>query len=43
VIAGDVLKTGASGYSLLLTSVGVGAIVGAIGAAQRGTPRGGDA
>jgi len=36
VIAGDVLKTGASGYSLLLTSVGVGAIVGAIGAAQRG-------
>jgi len=36
VIAGDVLKTGASGYSLLLTSVGVGAIVGAIGTAQRG-------
>jgi len=36
VIAGDVLKTGASGYSLLLTSVGIGAIVGAIGTAQRG-------
>jgi len=36
VIAGDVLKTGASGYSLLLTSFGLGAIVGAIGTAQRG-------
>ncbi|HEX9186532.1 MAG TPA: MFS transporter [Vicinamibacteria bacterium] len=36
VIAGDVLKTGASGYSLLLTSVGLGAIAGAIGTAQRG-------
>jgi predicted MFS family arabinose efflux permease len=36
VIAGDVLKTGASGYSLLLTSVGLGAIVGAVGTAQRG-------
>ena len=36
VIAGDVLKTGASGYSLLLTSVGIGAIVGAVGTAQRG-------
>lgn len=36
VIAGDVLKTGASGYSLLLTSVGVGAIVGALATAQRG-------
>ncbi|HYN01507.1 MAG TPA: MFS transporter, partial [Vicinamibacteria bacterium] len=36
VIAGDVLKTGASGYSLLLTSVGIGAIVGAVGTAHRG-------
>jgi predicted MFS family arabinose efflux permease len=36
VIAGDVLKTGAEGYSLLLTSVGVGAIVGALTTAQRG-------
>ncbi len=40
VIAGDVLKTGASGYSLLLTSVGVGAIVGAVGTAQRGRAEG---
>jgi predicted MFS family arabinose efflux permease len=40
VIAGDVLKTGASGYSLLLTSVGVGAIVGAVGTAQRGGAEG---
>jgi predicted MFS family arabinose efflux permease len=40
VIAGDVLKTGASGYSLLLTSIGVGAIAGAIGAAQRGKASG---
>ncbi len=36
VIAGKVLGTGASGYSMLLTSVGVGAIVGAVGTAQRG-------
>jgi predicted MFS family arabinose efflux permease len=36
VIAGDVLRTGASGYSLLLTSFGLGAIVGAISTAQRG-------
>jgi MFS family permease len=36
VIAGDVLKTGASGYSLLLTSVGVGAIAGALSTAHRG-------
>ena len=36
VIAGDVLKTGAQGYSLLLTSFGVGAIGGAIATAQRG-------
>jgi len=40
VIAGDVLKTGASGYSLLLTSVGLGAIVGAIGSARRGNAPG---
>jgi predicted MFS family arabinose efflux permease len=40
VIAGDVLKTGASGYSLLLTSVGLGAIVGAVGTAQRGRAEG---
>jgi MFS family permease len=40
VIAGDVLKTGASGYSLLLTSVGLGAIVGALGTAQRGHAEG---
>jgi predicted MFS family arabinose efflux permease len=36
VIAGDVLKTGASGYSLLLTSLGIGAIVGALTTARRG-------
>jgi len=36
VIAGDVLKTGASGYSLLLTSIGMGAIVGALTTARRG-------
>jgi predicted MFS family arabinose efflux permease len=40
VIAGDVLKTGASGYSLLLTSIGVGAIAGAIGTAHRGHAKG---
>jgi MFS family permease len=40
VIAGDVLKTGAPGYSLLLTSVGVGAIAGAIGTAHRGHAEG---
>jgi predicted MFS family arabinose efflux permease len=40
VIAGDVLKTGASGYSLLLTSIGVGAIVGAVGTAHRGHAEG---
>ena len=39
-IAGDVLKTGASGYSLLLTSMGVGAIVGALATAHRGTASG---
>lgn len=36
VIAGDVLKTGAAGYSLLLSSFGVGAILGALVTAQRG-------
>jgi predicted MFS family arabinose efflux permease len=40
VLAGDVLKTGASGYSLLLTSIGTGAIAGAIGAAHRGKASG---
>lgn len=40
VLAGDVLRTGASGYSLLLTSVGLGAIVGAVGTAQRGKREG---
>ena len=40
VIAGDVLKTGAPGYSLLLSSVGVGAIVGAVGTAHRGNVKG---
>ena len=40
VIAGDVLKTGAAGYSLLLTSFGVGAIVGAVTTAQRGSTEG---
>ncbi len=40
VIAGDVLRTGASGYSLLLTSFGMGAIVGAVGTAQRGNAAG---
>jgi len=36
VLAGDVLKTGAAGYSLLLSSFGVGAILGALATAQRG-------
>jgi MFS family permease len=36
VIAGDVLQTGASGYSALLSSFGAGAIVGAVATAQRG-------
>ena len=36
VIAGQVLRTGASGYSLLLTSFGIGAIVGALATARRG-------
>ncbi len=37
VIAGDVLGTGAAGYSLLLSSLGVGAILGALTTAQRGS------
>jgi predicted MFS family arabinose efflux permease len=36
VFAGDVLKTGATGYSALLTSFGCGAIVGAVTTAHRG-------
>lgn len=36
VIAGDVLHTGAAGYSMLLTSIGVGAIAGALATARRG-------
>jgi predicted MFS family arabinose efflux permease len=36
VFAGDVLGTGATGYSMLLTSFGSGAIVGALATAQRG-------
>jgi predicted MFS family arabinose efflux permease len=36
VIAGDVLRTGAAGYSLLLTAVGIGAIAGAVSTAHRG-------
>jgi predicted MFS family arabinose efflux permease len=40
VIAGDVLGTGAAGYSLLLTSFGAGAIVGALATAQRGQAEG---
>ena len=40
VFAGDVLKTGAAGYSLLLTAFGCGAIVGAIATAHRGNEPG---
>jgi predicted MFS family arabinose efflux permease len=36
VVAGDTLGTGAAGYSLLLSSFGLGAIAGAIATAQRG-------
>jgi MFS family permease len=36
VIAGDVLRTGAAGYSLLLFSFGAGAIAGALVTAHRG-------
>ncbi|MEE8218529.1 MAG: MFS transporter [Vicinamibacteria bacterium] len=39
-IAGDVLGTGAAGYSLLLTSLGVGAMAGALTTAQRGAAPG---
>lgn len=40
VIAGDVLHTGAAGYSLLLASFGAGAIGGAVATAQRGNAPG---
>jgi MFS family permease len=40
VIAGDVLKTGAKGYSWLLMSFGVGAILGALVTAHRGKASG---
>ncbi len=36
VIAGDVLRTGVAGFSALLTSFGVGAIMGAVTTAHRG-------
>lgn len=36
VIAGTVLRTGAAGYSMLLSSYGVGAIAGAVATAHRG-------
>jgi predicted MFS family arabinose efflux permease len=36
VVAGDVLHSGVTGYSMLLTSFGMGAIVGALATAQRG-------
>lgn len=36
VVADDVLGSGASGYSMLLSAIGLGAIVGAIGTAHRG-------
>jgi MFS family permease len=36
VIAGEHLKSGAAGYSLLLSSFGAGAILGALATAQRG-------
>jgi predicted MFS family arabinose efflux permease len=37
VMARDVLQSGATGYSMLLTSFGVGAIIGALATAQRGS------
>jgi MFS family permease len=36
VVADEVLGSGASGYSMLLSGIGLGAIVGAIGTAHRG-------
>lgn len=36
VVASDVLHSGASGYAMLLSAIGLGAIVGAIGTAHRG-------
>jgi predicted MFS family arabinose efflux permease len=36
VVAGDVLRTGAAGYGLLLSSFGAGAILGAVTTAHRG-------
>ena len=36
VVADEVLGTGAGGYSILLSAIGLGAIVGAIGTAHRG-------
>jgi len=36
VVADEVLGSGASGYSMLLSAIGLGAIVGAIGTAHRG-------
>lgn len=36
VVADEVLGTGAGGYSMLLSAIGLGAIVGAIGTAHRG-------
>jgi MFS family permease len=40
VIAGDVLGTGAAGYSFLLSSYGAGAILGAVTTAHRGNVKG---
>lgn len=40
VIADDLLGTGAAGFSLLLSSFGAGAIVGAVATAQRGSRSG---
>jgi predicted MFS family arabinose efflux permease len=40
VFAGDVLRTGVTGYSLLLTSFGSGAILGAVTTAHRGNVAG---
>jgi MFS family permease len=40
VIAGEQLKTGAAGFSLLLSSFGAGAILGALATAQRGQAAG---